>query len=302
MIKQQIIGTLTLSLYVIGLFYLFPSLLLHPLGPILVALILAAVVWRIQFSGHKAFQKALLYVPTGTHKEQFDALIRSCNIEPSMISLKYAYTAEQIAMAASNTIVIDPVLCSLCDEDSNGQIVKNVFAQHIEPHLTSTQKIRLSEFRKILTPQAQCFIFKHEIGHAVDNYSTKKLTVTFLTIMIAVYVGIITAKSLMFHYHAFVATVIGIVVFTLLDYMFPFLSNVLFKLPAEKRADRFAARYSSADEIKAAAYFFKKHQEIINENPEPGNYLARLPSALISGHPDGKTRCVYLLRLADQKK
>ncbi|MCX5923847.1 MAG: M48 family metalloprotease [Candidatus Dependentiae bacterium] len=302
MIKQQIIGIAPLSICAISFFYFFPAMLDHFYGPIIVALFLGWSIWRIHFNNHKTFQKALLYAPTDTHKEKFEALIRSCNIDPSIINLRYAYTAEQTAMTVSNMIIIDPVMCSLCDEDSNSQIVKDVFTQHIEPKITLTQKTRLSEYKKFLTPQAQCFIFKHELGHVMDNYSAKKLGTVFLSVVITTYASIIAAKSLLIGYPVSIAIVAGMLVFALLDNMLPFLSNVLFKMPAEKRADYFAVKYSSADDIRAAADFFKKHQEIINENPERGNFLTKLPSVLTSGHPDGKTRWAYLLKLADQKK
>jgi Zn-dependent protease with chaperone function len=300
MFLQQIIGLINLAVLAISFFYISPDLLHIWYGPIICSLLIATYIWFLNYQQHKAIIKSLLYVPSGTHKEFFERIIQSCNIAKEKIQLKYAYSAEQIALTLGSTIVIDPVLWSLCDHDAQTVPVISVFTTNIEPSLTQAQKQRLSEVKKILTPQVQTFIFKHELGHVVHNFAYKKLWIIFGLGFTAAYFGIKTTQ-LLFAFNKAMAILLGIIVAGIIDLVLTYASNFVFKQQTEKNADIFAAQYSSANEINAAALFFAKHQEILDQNPDAPNFFTKLPTEIKTGHPNGKVRAKYLKLLAEQK-
>ena len=86
------------------------------------------------------------------------------------------------------------------------------------------------------------------------------------------------------------------------DLFFTYSSNFFFKVAAEKRADQFAAKYSTAQTITEVAHFFGKEEEMIETYKDPKNLLLRLPSTILSGHPTGKTREAYLLKWTENKQ
>lgn len=305
MFKQQIIGTITVSFPLIVIFYNFPALLQNPYSPIFGGIILGAHIWRLNYKKHAALEKGLLYVPSGAHKEMFENLIRSCNIDPNTITLKYAYTAQQIAMAMSRTVIIDPTTCVICSDDANAIPVVNVFTQIYAAGLNTLQKERqLSQSQ--LTPEAQSFFFKHELGHIVDNYSYKKLWIIFAVGTTSTAIAIYTVKLLLPFTDSLAtqsfAVIVGLFVGMFFDLFFTYSSNYFFKVAAEKRADLFAAKHSTAQEITKVAHFFGREQELIETYKDPKNLLLKLPSTILSGHPAGKTRQAYLLKLAENKK
>jgi len=300
MFMQQITGVIHLSIPVIILFYVNPALLQNPLGPIICSLVLGLYVWFLNYQQHKASIMRLVYVPSGAHKELFESWIRSCGVDVARIQLRYAYTAEQCTMTMGNTIIIDPICCSVCDGDATIVPVKSIFHQIIEPSLSENTKKRLAAYKEFLTPEAQAFLFKHEVGHVVHRFAAKKLCLIFLSGVMAAYVGIEVAK-LVLVFNGFLAILLGMIVGGVLDLLLTYATNLFFKYCAEKNADIFAARYCSTDEIIAAAQFFAKIQEINETFKDPQNFLNRLPSAL-KGYPEGKTRAAYLLKLAKEDR
>jgi Zn-dependent protease with chaperone function len=201
-------------------------------------------------------------------------------------------------MMAQHTVIIDPVVWHTQSEDQEALKVKDIFAQHIEPALSQTQKQRLDAIKQLLTPAAQRFIFKHELGHSAANFSKKKLGVIFIVGFLATYSGI-TAAKLVLPINGLLAILVGMLVGGFCDLLYTYLSNATWKLRQEKNADFFAARYSSREDIQAAAHFFAHHQEVLATYREPGNLLARIPSAFTSGHQNGKARSAFLLKLAE---
>ena len=293
--QQQIFVIVKLTSPVIVLYNIFPAFLLTPIGQVTGALLVGTYIWYLNRKQHNATINALRYAPTDSHKTFFEELIRSCDIDPQTVTLKYAYTGEQIAMAMSNTVIIDPVIFSLVDEDPGATPVRNIFNQSFEPVLTATQKQRMVEHKQLLTPAAQHFIFKHELGHVVDHFSPKKLFIIFWIGTVAAYAGI-KAGLYMLPVSGVVAILTGAIIGWLTDILATYASNVFFKVGAEKRADAFAIRYSSAQDLRAAAEFFEQHQLVCDSHKEPGNLFAHLPPEIISGHPNGKVRAAYILK------
>lgn len=243
---------------------------------------------------------SLLYMPTGHYDAEFKKMIAECNVDPKTVKLKYAFTNEMCAMAVFDTIIIDPIVSSSVSEDPEALKVKDIFQASIKPSMTETQKNRIHLVEQALSPAALRFIFKHELGHVMSNYSPKKLGVLFLASFLAAYCAITSASAVM-QFGGIVAIFTGLLAGFVGDLLFTYASNLSFKAYEEKKADQFAAQFSSRADIQAAADFFERHQEIIDTHQEPGNYLAFLPSIIVSGHPHGTTRASYLRAIAAEK-
>lgn len=295
MFKQQLIGILHLSLIAVIACSILPTTFLFSvLGKLFVALLIGAYVFYLNWKQVHGMVRSLLYAPTHPWKAHYEQLIRGCGIDPATVMVRYAYTNESTALAADRTIILDPVIFTI--QDPEAAKVLNVFEQHIKPTLKAAQIERLSASRTAMTPAAEQFIFRHELGHIVRHITPKRLISNLVTSAAAAYTALAGALAVT-HIHPWLAIVVGIAIGFVTDLVYTMLANVTWRLYEEKAADKFAARYSSRAEISAAATFFAKHQEILDHYSEP-NIMARLPSELKTGHPNGKTRANYLLNLA----
>lgn len=294
MLQQQISGVINLSLPLIIAYNLYPALLITLPGQIVCSLSLGFYLWYINYRQLKNLEKTLQFSPTERHKDYFYDLIRSCNVDPATVVLKYAYTNESIAMAAGKTIIIDPILWHDLGDDPQAVKVEEIFKVHIEPNITEAQKKRLASIHTYLNPVVQRFLFRHELGHILHHFSLKKLFVIFCIGTLATWTGILTMIILL-PINAIVATLGGMIVGGVVDLSLSYASNLGFKLQEEKAADRFAVQYSSAEEIQAAADFFEQHQDILDKDTQ--NRWTFLPASMFTGYQKGKDRSVYLLQL-----
>lgn len=301
MLKQSVIGYLVLCPSLIIGFSLYPPLLLSTVGQIVCSLFLGAYVYFLNWKQLQTLEKTLQYCPSGSQADFFRNQIQQCNIPVATVTLKYAYTDEAIAMAAGKTVIIDPILWHDLQNDPEAVKVKDIYEVHIKPTVSLVKQQRIASVNQVLTPAAQLFIFKHELGHIFYNFSTKKFVFIFITGATAVYIGIIAAMAAL-QINGVVAILVGTVAAAMTDIFLTLLSNVVWKLQEEKMADRFAVTHSTDEEVEAAALFFKKHQEIRDLYPEPGNIWEWLPSQIRTGHQDGMTRYAYLLQLMSHKK
>lgn len=302
MFRQQIIGFINISWPIIVLFYVFPGLLDNTLAHIVIYVFTGINIWYLNYAQHKRTENGLLYFPSAKYKEIFDTYIRSCNVDPAKIIIKYAYTAQQIAMAFSNTVVIDPTTCSLVHNDPNIEPVKDVFHQFYESNLNDLGKNRQTWQLQKLTPEIQMFIFKHELGHIVDWYSYKKLGIIFLIGTLSIYSAIGIAQIVSPLFGVVPAIMMALIVGVFVDLFLTYFSNLCFKVAAEKRADAFAVKYSTTEEIMAAADFFEQERDVIEKYKDPNNWLLKLSPMIYSGHLDGQSRKKYLLQLLENKK
>ena len=301
MLRQQISGIINLSFPLIIVYAIYPPFLLTLPGQIACATALGFYVWYLSYKGLIQLTKTLQFIPTGDHKDEFEGLIKSCNLETSTIILKYAYTNESIAMAAINTVIIDPITWHGLSDDPQAIKVEEIFKMHIEPNLTVLQKERIASIHELLTLPAQRFLFKHELGHVVHNFSYKKLAIIFSIGSLAAYSGIIAAVYAL-QIHGLLAILVGMFVGGSVDLFLTYVSNILFKLQEEKAADRFAAKYSSDEEIQAAAYFFEQHQYILDKGKEMNSLLSFVPASIFTGYQTGSDRSACLLQLMSKNK
>ncbi len=302
MLKATFIAYVNFSIPIMLIFYIFPALILNNLADLMISIPMGIWIFYLNYMQLRKGENSLLYAPSGRHKELFDSYIRLCNFDPSKVIVKYAYTAQQMGMAMGNTLIIDPTTCSICKDDLNANPVLNIFHQLYEPNLDELGKKRQSLQLQNLTPEIQSFIFKHELGHIVDHYSYKKLGIIFVISTLSFYGGISITKFILPLFGFLPAIFSGILIATFLDIFLTLLSNLLFKVRAEKIADRFAVKYSSKEEIIQAAHFFVEEQEIIEAYKNPNDWVLKLPIELYSGHPNPKSRKKYLLQLAENKK
>ncbi len=300
MFRKQIEGVINLSLPIIILYNVYPPFLLTIPGQIICSVGLGLYLYVIHYQQLQNLQKALLYGPSGNHKEFFTSLIQECQVDPSSVILKYAYVQESIAMTAGKTVIIDPILWHGVSDDPQASKVEEIFTTHIEKNLTDDQKAQLADIRQLLTPESQRFIFKHELGHVMHNFSSKKLCIIFMVGFFATFSGIMAALFAL-QIHGLLAIIAGMFVGGCMDLFLTYASNVVWKLQEEKAADRFAVEYSSNEDIQAAARFFENHQHVLDRYAEAGNFLAQLPSVVVSGHQHGSVRSAYLLQLMSQK-
>jgi hypothetical protein len=292
MLQQHVMGVINLSLPIVILYNIYPIVFFERAGKCAIALCTGLYLWYRHKQNLDALTTRLSFRPTDQWKQILKKYILECSQEPANIQLFYAYTDEALAIAADNSIIIDPLTWSSIKEDPEALKVIEIITSQISPSFSESKKIRMQKAQNIFSPQAQAFIFKHELGHIVRNYSQKKLCIIFLIGTISAYTGI-TLAIFNLASGGLVAICIGMLAGGLTDLFLSYFSNATFKAYEEKQADMFAIQYSSEEEIEAAADFFEKHQDILDTYPE--NYwLSKIPSIILSGHLNGKKRAALL--------
>lgn len=292
MLKQQMIGIINLSIPFVVIYQFYPAIFFAWQGVLACSIALGLYVWHLHRKNLNALTNRLIYKPTGQWKEMLEQQIQACNIKPENIQLFYAYTNEALAMAAGNSIIIDPLACNTINDDPEALKVLGIINPTTDPSFSDLKRLRMQKTQEALSCDAQSFIFKHELGHVVRNYSQKKLVTVFLTASLSAYAGIIAAMNTLTS-GGIVAIIMGMLVGGLTDLILSYLSNATFKAHEEKQADIFAIQFSSPEEIKAAATFFEQHQSILDTYGEP-HLLHKVPSIILSGHLNGKTRAALL--------
>lgn len=293
MFKQQIIGTINLSIPVVILALAYPAFLHTTFGLIVSSVLMGGYILYLNYRATKNYAAVFTYIPSGECKEEFEEIIKACKLDPQQIHLRYGYTNEQIAFAAFSTIVIDPLLWQGITKDPVALEVKKILDAQVVPPLSDVQKNRMVKIHELFSAPAQHFILKHELGHVFHNYSKKKLVIIGIIGTCATYAAISAAFAVQ-HTSGILAVLVGIFVGGLGDLVLSHASNVLFKVYEEKRADRFAVYYSSRNDAEAAADFFEQHHEILATHTDPKNILSKLPSVIVSGHLSGKARADYI--------
>jgi Zn-dependent protease with chaperone function len=296
MLKQQIIGVLNLSTYIVILFWLCPALFLSQYSILVISLIMGLYIWYLNKKSLTNMVAGLTFKPTGMHKELLEHQIVSCQLNPDDVHLFYAYTNESLALTASNNIILDPIVCDSIKEDPQAIAVINIFETHIKPSLSELQKTRIAKSRELLSEKAQSFIFKHELGHVARNYSRNKLIIVFIIGALSTYFGIISALYIL-PFNGWLAALIGATVGGISDLFLSYLCNGTFKVYEETQADIFASKFSSNEEIEAAADFFEHYEDVTQKYSDPSLIQKLIPITFSAGYLDGKTRATLLRSL-----
>lgn len=297
--KQQAIGVINIGCIIAVFYFVSPFLFATLWCRLAISLFIGLYLYFIHKRASANLVAGLLFTPTGEQKDHFEELIRTCDMKPENLKLRYSYTDTGMAMAIHDAVCIDPMVWNGLESDPQAHKAVEVLEQHVMPAMPLYAKERIRKFKHLLTPAVQDFIFKHELGHIAYNYSAKKLLLAGVIGAVATFVGIsVAVANSLLGYGAFV---LGLLVGGLADVVLSYVSNLVFKLKEEKAADKFAVDYSSRNDIQAAAHFFQAHQAVVDTHREEDNILHMLPSALISGHQNGKNRARYLRGLIGVK-
>lgn len=295
LLRQEAIGVFRLSIPILLIAYMSPELLFTLYGQIACSWGVGFLIFYQLYTQTKNQATILQFAPSEQNKTMFDQIIETCNFRPETVNLRYGYSNEGLALTMFNTISIDPLIFQDLENDPEALKLKTILETYTIPTMSELQKKRIECVKEIASTSVLQFIFKHELGHVFYNYSFKIITMMATIGFIAAFCGIATA-IVYFHLLNKAAILLGMIVGGIIDLTLSYSSNYFFKAQAEKNADLFAAHHSTAEEIKAAVDFFEKHQEIYDTYPQPG-ILAKLPSAILTGHQPGKTRACYLRKL-----
>ena len=295
---QQLKGVINLALPLIALAFIKPSIFSNLTGVLLCSLGIGAYVAYLTYATTQKQANSLGYAPSAEYKKTFDHMITQCNLKPDQVNVRYGYTDDAVATTMLNTVAVDPLMWKQIETDPQVGLVKQVLAGLLAT-LPADKKSHQEKIAADLTVGAQQFIFKHELGHVYYRYAIKKVLLCGAIAAIATLVGISVACLL--REHIILAIVLGMLAGGLTDLFLSYSSNIFFKYYEEKKADLFAARYSSAQDINAAADFFEKYRDHATAYKKPMGLIAYIPQVILSGHPDGKIRAQYLRDLAAQK-
>lgn len=291
-IRQEFTGILNLSIPIIFASYFYPQYLCTVWGILLCSLIIGAYLAYLSYKATSATKNSLLFEPTGAQKKLFEADIIRCGLKSEDVALRYAYTDDAIALTMFNTIALDPMLWSGIDDP---EFIKahDVVAQHVLPGVPENKKQFHAKIKKILSQDAQKFIFRHELAHVFHNFSNKRIALNGLIGFIFTSSALTAAYAMLPSLGGWLALVVGIIVAACVDLSLTYASNYFFKSVAEKNADLFAVQFSSKEEIQAAADFFSGYELAAQEYRKTIGLATTLP-VFITGYIDGISRAKYL--------
>lgn len=296
---QQIIGVTYIAIFFISLYQISPSFALSRQGVALWSLLVGLYVGGVSYYTTHSQSQGLLFAPTGPHSQQFTQEVSKCGCDTEIVCVRYAYTDDAIATTHFNTIALDSMAWSTTQNDPEAVKARDMIEKCIIPHVPADKKELHTAIQNNLSKDAQAFIFRHELGHVFYNDSMRR-------VVRAAFVGAIgmgmtlTLASLLMPILGGVRTALACVgVGAVADLLFGYASNLFFKVYEEKRADLFAAKFSSQKEIEAAASFFETYEVACGKYRDGLNsMLYLLPLSLYNGHIDGVIRARYLREIA----
>lgn len=296
---RQVFGTLNLACPFILLYKFAPNFALTTSGITLYGLLVGLYLIYSNYSAAQKQLKTLLYTPTVPHNQQFDQAIEHCRLDPKQVSIRYAYTGDNIAMTMFNSVILDPLVWKNI-EDPELIKARDVVEKFIIPTLPDNKKALLNIIQKEMTPDAQKFIFRHELGHVFYNYSYKKILLMGAVGMLVACITLLFAKQVMPTLGEAGTFVICILLSCAVDLLLGFATNFFFKTKVEYNADIFATKFSTKAEIKAAAEYFEKYEQTAQAYRHSTNrFLNVIPTTILIGYIDGITRGKYLRDIAE---
>jgi len=294
-------GWVQLSLPFIVLYFYCPQFILSFNGAIFCSFLIGLKLAFIVYQQGKNMIKGLQFTPTGKFKKYFDKQIKEVGLNPENISLRYAYCDTNIALTAFNTIIIDQMIWSGFDEDPVFIEAQQVVKKHLQPTFSIQSKKLHKEIKAALTPHAQKFIFKHELGHVVDKYSWKKVILNAFIGFTATFVSFSIIQNFITVYDNLLVLFLAIIVAAFIDLSSSYLSNGLFKVSEEQNADIFAVKYSSKKEIIAAADFFEQYEKHAKEYRKSIGSMADYSTRFLMGYVPSEERVQSLKKAAEAK-
>jgi len=236
----------------------------------------------------------LKFSPSELGMKSFEHEISQCGLQPKDITLRYRYDDDSVAVSMFNTVAIDPMIWKGLENDQQAIQAKNTIEKFIIPKLPTSKKLFQDKIKTIMSPEVQKFIFKHELGHIFHNYSLKYIVLAGAMGAVATFIALISAGAAITALGGAAALMIGLLLGGSTDLILGYSKNIFFKAQEERMADNFATQFSSKEEIEAAANFFEKYEEYAQEYRKELGWNSNIPSILLTGYTDGKTRAKEL--------
>lgn len=300
-LSQQMVGVFNLSMPLFLVYQVSPDFLLSYPGIILCSLAIGAYVAYLTYFRSKNEMQSWKFIPSPDQTTIFNKTIIACGLDPAKIALRYAYAGDGVAVTLFNTIVIDPMLWKDID-DPEFYKTREIIEKHVLPVVDEHKKRLHAQIDTILTPSVQEFIFKHELGHVVRQFSTRRIIMLGCMAALATGAALWAVWSTIGALGGLRAFLVGFIVGTCVDLLLSYASNVFFKAQEEKKADLFACHFSSREEIEKAADFFEQYEGYAQEYRNAlGGMHTMIPSIILSGYIDGKSRARYLRDIAQEK-
>lgn len=298
--RQQLVGMFYFAVPLIGLYQIWPGCIYNFWLLGLYSLAIGLYVAYNNYTTSKTVENSLNFVPSGECLEFLASEISKCGMQPKDINLRYAYTDAGVALALFNTVIIDPVSWKSFEGDPTFLKCKDVIENQVMVNASEARKTLQFKINSAICSSAQKFIFRHELGHVFYNYAYKRILVNGIIGVATAIFGIATVLAVIGSFGGLVAALLGIVVAALVDIIATYSSNLFFKAREEKKADMFAVMFSSKEEVKEAANFFKQHEKAMEEyKGSLDSFLGiKIPSILATGHMDGVMRSKYLNTLS----
>ena len=213
--------------------------------------------------------------------------------------VRYAYTDDAVAMTLFNVIAVDQMLWSTIEDDPEALKAREVVEKYVLPNVPENKKEMHRVIKNNLTPNVQKFIFRHELAHVFYNYSYRRVLITSIIGAAATGIALTVAFNVKPILGGFVTILISICTGAIADILFSYATNFFFKSYEEKRADIFATRFSSKEEIEEAANFFEQYEQAARKyRAMLGSIMFKLPTTILNGYIDGICRAQYLRKIA----
>lgn len=302
MLRHQFQGVLNLSLPFVPFYFLFPQFALSLLGIAFYFLVVGIYVGYVTYTVAQNKANQFSFIPTGLHSKQFTDEIMRCGLDPKRVLIRYAYADDGIALTFINTIAVDPMLWSTIQDDPEALKARAVVEQHVIPTVDANKRELHGAIKSSLSEGAQKFIFRHELAHVFYNYSIKRSIIAGLVGVIVAALAFVFARNVIAEIGGFGAFSLGVCLAVCVDLLFAYMINFFFKSYEEKRADLFAAQFSTKDTLDEAADFFEQYEKAAQKYRDTiGNIIDKLPTTISIGYIDGVRRAQYLRKIAQSK-
>lgn len=303
MVKTHLALLFQLGLPVIIAYLISPTFTLSPLGMITISFIIGGRTLYKQYHASLTEARTLAYAPSQEFLERFKQEVKTCGLDPEAISFGYSYLFDKVAISLFKTIKIDPLLWKNIENDPIAIKITKVLNEHILPSEAEHKKMFQAAINQHLTPQAQCFILRHELGHIAHDDSWPRLISVSTIVTLVVLVGMAVAAYLLPIVGGVAALFFALCAAMIADLTFSALNNKLINAMQEQRADLFAAQYSTDEEITAAGNFFKAFDVAASEHIQHKNQLEYLglPNSFSKGYYTGAQRAAYLQKYVDER-
>lgn len=294
------LGCLNIALPIAVLYYYFPSFVLSLVGIVMLGFVVGASLFWLYYNQNIALTRRLQFSPSGDAAENFNTQIKAAGLNPQKVAVRYGYNDDQIGVTIFNMVVVDQMLWKNIN-DPEFLKAQEVIKMHILPTLSEAKKKQLAQINEALTEPAQKFIFKHELGHVADNYGYKKLLLIGLSGFISVVTALYFAAKFIGVFDSVSVFLSALFLLFFIDTISPYLINYFFKSYKELQADRFAAKYSTKEEINAAADFFEKYEVYAQEYRNVIGDSSFIPLVFRVGYVESHERVKRLRKLAALK-